>query len=143
MKVLYDERSSAFADLRLGLGHRPFGESKQISKVSRKSGVIQSSPTLHPGTNANKIDNSYELQRSVELLPRDRFVLHTTKGNKVDLLVSIGLVIALAALPQVVIFLISGETYTYAEQEDKSDYNWPFRNSWMSIFSAAFSKPAE
>jgi len=61
----------------------------------------------------------------------------------VDLLISIGLVIALAALPQVVIFLISGETYKFAEQEDKSDYNWPFRNSWMSIFSAAFSKPAE
>jgi hypothetical protein len=60
-----------------------------------------------------------------------------------NLLISIGLVIALAALPQVVIWLISGETYKYDEHEDKSDYNWPFKNSWMSIFSAAFSKPAE
>jgi len=60
-----------------------------------------------------------------------------------DLLVSVGLVIALAALPQLVIYLISGGTYEYSEQENQSDYNWPFRNSWMSIFSAAFSKPVE
>ena len=60
-----------------------------------------------------------------------------------DVLISVGLVIALAALPQLVIFLISGGTYQYAEQEEKTEYNWPFRNSWMTIFSGAFSKPAE
>ena len=60
-----------------------------------------------------------------------------------DVLISIGLVIALAALPQLVIWLIAGETYKYDEQVVDSDYNWPFRNSWMSIFSAAFTKPVE
>ena len=60
-----------------------------------------------------------------------------------DMFISIGLVIALAALPQVVIWLISGETYKYDEPVVDSDYKWPFRDSWMSIFSAAFSKPAE
>jgi hypothetical protein len=60
-----------------------------------------------------------------------------------DFLVSIGLVIAIAALPQVVIWLIAGETYKYDEPVVDSDYHWPFRDSWMSIFSAAFSKPAE
>ena len=59
-----------------------------------------------------------------------------------DLLVSIGLVLALAALPQLVIYLISGGTYKYDPEVD-SDYKWPFRDSWMSIFSAAFSKPAK
>ena len=60
-----------------------------------------------------------------------------------DILISVGLVIALAALPQLVIYLISGGTYQYDEHEEKSDYDWPFRNSWMTIFSAAFSKPAK
>ena len=60
-----------------------------------------------------------------------------------DLVISLGLVLALAALPQLVIYLISGETYKYDEPEIDSDYNWPFKNSWMSIFSAAFSIPAD
>lgn len=65
------------------------------------------------------------------------------EGNSVDVLISIGLALALAVLPQALIFLISGGTYQYSEPEDKPHYDWPFRNSWMSIFSNAFSKPAE